>query len=413
MCVVWTSTFSQPGVHKTFSTKMSSFTCITCHVAFPTFDIQREHYKTDWHRYNLKRKVAEMPPVTLEDFHSGFSASQSLQEVENGEQSISCQHCKKQFSNRNSYENHLKSKKHQEIVKRPSKTNSTEKKKNARNLEVDQVRLPVPAALQSSSRMNRISTNSVEDEECMESDDGEWEDVDEDGDGVEDETVNVECCLFCSRRGSSLVENVEHMTRAHSFFIPDIEYLTDLDGLILYLSAKVNSGSMCLWCNEHGKSFGSTQAVQQHMTDKGHCKMLFEDDALAEYADYYNYAASYPDNGDNNVNPDEEVDSHVLDGDDYQLVLPSGATIGHRSLMRYYRQNIPPRRQGTGKSQRMVQHLLSQYRAIGYSTTSREMVARRARDVKYLQATKAKREMHQGMKNNKLHRCVRLQYKLM
>ena len=43
-----------------------SFTCISCHVAFKEANIQREHYKTDWHRYNLKRKVVELPPVTAE-----------------------------------------------------------------------------------------------------------------------------------------------------------------------------------------------------------------------------------------------------------------------------------------------------------------------------------------------------------
>lgn len=33
---------------------------------------------------------------------------------------------------------------------------------------------------------------------------------------------------------------------------------------------------------------------------------------------------------------DEEVDGPAaLDGDDFQLVLPSGVTVGHRSLMRY------------------------------------------------------------------------------
>lgn len=43
-----------------------SFTCISCHVAFKEASIQREHYKTDWHRYNLKRKVVDLPPVTAE-----------------------------------------------------------------------------------------------------------------------------------------------------------------------------------------------------------------------------------------------------------------------------------------------------------------------------------------------------------
>jgi pre-60S factor REI1 len=45
------------------------FTCVTCNVAFDDSDLQREHYKTDWHRYNLKRKVAELPAITAHDFN--------------------------------------------------------------------------------------------------------------------------------------------------------------------------------------------------------------------------------------------------------------------------------------------------------------------------------------------------------
>lgn len=56
---------------------MATYTCITCRVMFADKDgaagcaaeLQKEHYKTDWHRYNLKRKVADLPPVTAENFH--------------------------------------------------------------------------------------------------------------------------------------------------------------------------------------------------------------------------------------------------------------------------------------------------------------------------------------------------------
>lgn len=37
-------------------------------------------------------------------------------------------------------------------------------------------------------------------------------------------------------------------------------------------------------------------AVRKHMGDKGHCKMLHEGIALAEYAEFYDYSSSYPDN---------------------------------------------------------------------------------------------------------------------
>ena len=35
---------------------------------FADKDALQEHYRSDYHRYNLKRKVAELPPVTREWF---------------------------------------------------------------------------------------------------------------------------------------------------------------------------------------------------------------------------------------------------------------------------------------------------------------------------------------------------------
>jgi hypothetical protein len=39
-------------------------------------ELQKAHYKTDWHRYNLKRKVANLPPVTAENFQERVLAQQ-------------------------------------------------------------------------------------------------------------------------------------------------------------------------------------------------------------------------------------------------------------------------------------------------------------------------------------------------
>lgn len=44
-----------------------------------------------------------------------------------------------------------------------------------------------------------------------------------------------------------------------------------------------------MWCNERGKSFYSTEAVQAHMNDKSHCKLLTEGDAALEFADFYDF----------------------------------------------------------------------------------------------------------------------------
>ena len=47
---------------------MATMTCLACNVGFGDIDLGRLHYKTDWHRYNLKRKVVNLTPVTLEKF---------------------------------------------------------------------------------------------------------------------------------------------------------------------------------------------------------------------------------------------------------------------------------------------------------------------------------------------------------
>ena len=145
------------------------------------------------------------------------------------------------------------------------------------------------------------------------------------------------CNLFCS----TLDKNVIHMSERHSFFLPDLEFLIDMEGLLKYLGAKVGQGHMCLWCNERKSAFLSLSAVRKHMADKGHSKMLHEGAALIEYADFYDYTSSYPD-GEKGDEGDEEVEVDAIDDDGFELVLPSGAKVGHRSLARYYKQSLNP-----------------------------------------------------------------------
>lgn len=94
---------------------MSSYTCISCRVAFADGEVQRTHYKTDWHRYNLKRKVADMPPVTAENFQERVLAQRAATEQQlNGAMvSEGCATCNKKFSSLNAHQNHLQSHKHQ------------------------------------------------------------------------------------------------------------------------------------------------------------------------------------------------------------------------------------------------------------------------------------------------------------
>ena len=95
-----------------------SYTCFACRVMFDVADAQRAHYKTDWHRYNLKRKVAELPPVTHGEFQVKVEYQTQKKEEKLKDVTKSCTYCSKSFSSSNSYENHLNSKKHKELVEK-------------------------------------------------------------------------------------------------------------------------------------------------------------------------------------------------------------------------------------------------------------------------------------------------------
>ncbi|CAD5113021.1 DgyrCDS2223 [Dimorphilus gyrociliatus] len=321
-----------------------SFTCITCRVAFPEPDLQRAHYKTDWHRYNLKRKVAEMPPVTATAFEEKVvSQRNQASEAEKQPDNFVCETCNKRFSSENAFKNHIQSKKHKDLEVRRSENPND----------------PIFNRQRSTSTSESKSKDIAD--ENMSDDDEEWSDC--------DDALSANECLFCSKVCDDMEKNMEHMTVVHNFFIPDIDYVSDLEGLLSYLGAKVGEGRMCLWCSEHGKSFRSLRAVQNHMTDKQHCKMLHEGDTLLEYEDYYDYSSSYPENGDNE--DPEEIDMNLLDTENaFEITLPSGAVIGHRSLLRYYKQNLKPERQLVLAGQSKIKNVIAQYKALGWTGTT-------------------------------------------
>lgn len=137
---------------------------------------------------------------------------------------------------------------------------------------------------------------------------------------------------------------------------------------------------------------------------------LHEGSALAEYVDFYDYSASYPDH-DETKDVDADIETPVLEGDEYQLVLPSGNVIGHRSLMRYYKQRLNPNRAlvAVKKSERKLHHVIAQYRALGWTATHQEQVSRKARDIHFMKREQSRLYLKVGYKANKLQMHFRQQ----
>ncbi|KAF7648615.1 hypothetical protein LDENG_00153970 [Lucifuga dentata] len=447
---------------------MASYTCISCRVAFVDGEVQRAHYKTDWHRYNLKRKVADMPPVTAENFQERVLAQRTATEQQLSGAAVieGCSICNKKFSSANAHQNHLQSHKHQQAEKQALLAAQRKvEKMNKKNLEKglgeekadhDARNEALQQALKEQQRCSQAKAEAsrgsgrqraermekpprmvwLEEQAKRREDEGdateeeEWEDADEemdDDDDDEEETVDQEegdaaaalhpaalpgsipvtDCLFCSHHSRSAMKNLAHMTKVHSFFIPDVEFLVDLKGLIRYLGEKVGAGNVCLWCNEKGRSFYSTEAVQSHMTDKSHCKLFTDGDAALEFADFYDFRSSYPDRkeGEDADMDDEELpDDKNLEYDDetLELTLPSGAKIGHRSLMRYYKQRFGAQRTvALAHNRNAVGRVLRQYKALGWGgDTDKGSLHQKQRDMQYVQMMKSRWMLKTGMKHN-------------
>nr|ODN96833.1 pre-60S factor REI1 [Cryptococcus depauperatus CBS 7855] len=321
------------------------FTCISCKVAFETADEQRAHFLTDWHRYNMKRRVANLPPVAAASFNEKVLERREQNAVRTDPRSLACSACNKQFSSENAFRSHVQSKKH-------------------RDREAVAARNPKRAEATPAARSNDEQEKDEDEASDMEADSDEADDIEQKLANLR-RRIKPTDCLFCARHSETIEQNVGHMSSLHSFFIPDKEILFDLPGLLSYLGEKVAVGNLCLFCPNGGREFGSLEAVRKHMIDKAHCKLAYEtEEDRAELVDFYDFCG---DSGSENEDEewedeDEDVDvksdeeiidmadqpkkakkkSITLASDGLSLTLPSGRTLGHKSLKVYYDQRYRP-----------------------------------------------------------------------
>lgn len=325
----------------------------------------------------MKRRVASLPPVAQETFNEKVLAAKATSTAAAAKASFekTCVACQKPFYSENSYQNHLNSSKHKSREARMSRDHADDASSvMSSNFSLGEpINKPREADGDVSKAADSLKTATIEEEENEErepSDDGEYSSA---------------RCLFCSKKESDINANVDHMLKGHGLFIPERDYLIDLEGLLHYLYRKINENNECLYCHVIRNN---PAGIRTHMRDKGHCMIAFEtEDEQVEIGQYYDFSSTYSDDDDDDEGesttseaagnggvkvsgsePEDEgweTDASSVDEDeedeedekalskpstsnnkpivyesDYELHLPSGRSVGHRSLARYYRQNL-------------------------------------------------------------------------
>ena len=425
----------------------------------------------------MKRRVASLPPLSSEIFAEKVLNAQASSSAVAAKASFekNCPACQKTYYSENAYQNHLNSQRHRlrtAVLTKDGQPNGDEETASVMSSTIslgepmitavpDDVTKPPPESIdpeaeaEFSKVINGIKDTSVSEKAPK----SEIEPVSRrpsrphhsageqrpkhplfpEKDEISSTATTTEIasttpsvtlnrCLFCNYDSPTFKLSIMHMTKYHGLFIPEQDYLIDIEGLISWLHGRIFEAHECLYCH---KVKGSAESIQTHMRDKGHCMIAFEsEEEMIEVGQFYDFSSTYSDqdsdddmediadgrDGGVKVDPtkviktvvtDENGDQEMRDGDengegwetdssassldsdeltavpidhkhayerlpmhrhhnhndprphrsvdgfhshahshhaafhsDYELHLPSGRTAGHRSLSRYYRQNL-------------------------------------------------------------------------
>ncbi|KAK6198807.1 C2H2 type zinc-finger-domain-containing protein [Scheffersomyces amazonensis] len=339
------------------------FTCNTCGLNFPGAEDQRSHMKSEWHRYNLKRRVAQLPPIDEHLFNTkvaNLSVEDEKETPVKGEKQMT----KKEQRRR---EKEAIQEKKRQILGVAKQAMIAKMKEQGQELPVKQV---VTEQVEQTETPEQTETEKIEPEELTEEQQEQKIIEEKESNRIE---ITPTTCLFSHPKYNKVFdtvdENIDHMFKNFGLYIPEKTYLVDKEGLIGYLGEKISYG-FCIACNYQGRN---AEAAREHMKQKRHMRIPYEsEDEKLEISQFYDFSSTYEDTsksveGDDNGDEWEDVSDegegegdleNEGDSEDdlppseqdaiYQngldLILPSGTVLGHRSLARYYRQNLTPER---------------------------------------------------------------------
>ncbi len=314
--------------------------CNHCLYVSKTYEEMKEHYKSEFHKYNLNRVTMNLAPLSYEDYKRKKDFfMKKMEEKKKAEESLKlksqnlfCEICSKKFNSSKKLEEHLNSKNHLK-----NKAKKDEEKKD----EISEI---------STSSKNEIKEPKNKEPEKTTLDD-------------------ITCCLFCNFKSDNLKNNFYHMVQMHNLEIPFIFYIKNYEELIKILAKKIFVYHACFTCDT--QRFETIRSLQRHMLSKGHTVINDKDldEFLYKYYDIKKLLSIKDKNkrkskefkilslrakvakvlNEKNLEGDEweEIKSNE-DEDEYEpmtlpngeLLLENGTTLGNKEFKIYYKQKF-------------------------------------------------------------------------
>lgn len=344
----------------------TTYTCLSCQIQFPSTELQRSHMKTEWHRYNLKRRVAQLVPVSNEIFqlkvaHSkdrvkyddfGFVIEEPVRHKPKGRKANNLRY-DLLHRGRDVVNTHLSSRDSSPAASEISVFSlGTLNPNSDYDYDTDDLRSEISAATRLESDYH-TEEDYVTDEYLTDNDE-----IEEDSEPLE---LNV--CFYCGVPYDSIDDCISHMSLNHGLYIPESKFLADKEGLLRLLSDTVVLDKECLKC---GFQSNKLVGIRQHIQAKGHACIPYETkEERILFRRFYDFCTENEEedgdedkNGDKAKNNDDYYDEEYtvakIDPSGVELALPNGSRLGHRAMTKYYRQSFPRGERRLSEGERTV-----------------------------------------------------------
>ncbi|KAF5988661.1 hypothetical protein FBULB1_1394 [Fusarium bulbicola] len=175
-------------------------------------------------------------------------------------------------------------------------------------------------ALRNRAAASGLIEQSTEDSDTVSQTSNDTEELSSGDDETEDETSSSAIpefdptkCIICTHSDENFDQTLLHMETAHGLRIPFRDHLiVDLETVIWYLYFLVATYRECIYCGTRRRT---VEGIQQHMRDKGHCRVELTDE-MQEFYDLEGLKAHGREN--------------VVSVDNESLRLSSGKILSHR-----------------------------------------------------------------------------------